>query len=130
MKEVARLISGDGRCVVALSAMSGTTNRLLGISESLLRGNKEEACRLLHTLKADYAAVIDELYDSAATTANAVAAHPEARVLLTQGFICRNAEGGIDNLRRGGSNYHISFLVEKENKTKALRCLSNHLFNN
>lgn len=29
MKEEARLISGDGRCVVVLSAMSGTTNRPL-----------------------------------------------------------------------------------------------------
>ncbi len=189
MKEVARLISGDGRCVVVLSAMSGTTNRLLGISSLLLRSNKEEARQLLHTLKADYAAVIDELYDSAATAtkareitdaifadllaitdagpneyseretvargellstnlmkllldemevsaallpaldfmktdihgepdfpfirehaAKAVAAHPEARVLLTQGFICRNAEGGIDNLRRGGSDYSASLI--------------------
>lgn len=42
--------------------------------------------------------------------AKAVAAHPEARVLLTQGFICRNAEGGIDNLRRGGSDYSASLI--------------------
>ena len=30
--------------------------------------------------------------------------------IITQGFICRNAEGRIDNLRRGGSDYTASII--------------------
>ena len=32
-------------------------------------------------------------------------AHPDYQIYLTQGFICRNAYGEIDNLLRGGSDY-------------------------
>jgi aspartate kinase len=32
-------------------------------------------------------------------------AQPKARYFLTQGYICRNAKGRIDNLKRGGSDY-------------------------
>lgn len=34
----------------------------------------------------------------------------EADVYITQGYICRNATGGIDNLRRGGSDYTASII--------------------
>ena len=34
----------------------------------------------------------------------------EADVYITQGYICRNATGGIDNLRRGGSDYTASLI--------------------
>ncbi len=30
------------------------------------------------------------------------------RYIITQGFICRNAEGAVDNLKRGGSDYTAS----------------------
>lgn len=33
-----------------------------------------------------------------------------AQVFITQGYICRNAKDGIDNLRRGGSDYTASLL--------------------
>ena len=36
--------------------------------------------------------------------------HPEADVLLTQGYICRNHLGDVDNLRRGGSDYTASII--------------------
>lgn len=39
-----------------------------------------------------------------------VQSHPEAEVLLTQGYICRNHRGDIDNLRRGGSDYTASII--------------------
>lgn len=32
-------------------------------------------------------------------------AAPEAELFITQGFICRNARGYVDNLQRGGSDY-------------------------
>lgn len=35
---------------------------------------------------------------------------PDARIYLTQGFICRNAYGEIDNLERGGSDYTASLI--------------------
>lgn len=35
---------------------------------------------------------------------------PEADIYLTQGYICRNAFGEIDNLRRGGSDYSASII--------------------
>lgn len=31
--------------------------------------------------------------------------YPNAKLLITQGYICRNAFGEIDNLKRGGSDY-------------------------
>ncbi|WP_423126291.1 aspartate kinase [Gaoshiqia sp. Z1-71] len=34
----------------------------------------------------------------------------DAGYYITQGFICRNAEGGIDNLQRGGSDYTASLI--------------------
>lgn len=35
---------------------------------------------------------------------------PEAEIFITQGFICRNADGKIDNLQRGGSDYSASLI--------------------
>ncbi len=35
---------------------------------------------------------------------------PDADVWLTQGYICRNAYGEVDNLRRGGSDYSASII--------------------
>lgn len=35
---------------------------------------------------------------------------PEADIYVTQGFICRNAYGEVDNLQRGGSDYTASLI--------------------
>ena len=35
---------------------------------------------------------------------------PESETFITQGFICRNANGGTDNLRRGGSDYSATLI--------------------
>ncbi len=35
---------------------------------------------------------------------------PDANIYITQGFICRNAYGEIDNLQRGGSDYTASLI--------------------
>jgi aspartate kinase len=34
----------------------------------------------------------------------------ETNLIITQGYICRNAEGNIDNLKRGGSDYTASLI--------------------
>lgn len=39
-----------------------------------------------------------------------VAEYPSDNLFITQGFICRNTFGEIDNLRRGGSDYTASLL--------------------
>ncbi len=36
--------------------------------------------------------------------------YPDAEIYITQGFICRNAYGEIDNLQRGGSDYTASLI--------------------
>ena len=42
---------------------------------------------------------------------NDVLAHsPKAQIYITQGFICRNINGEIDNLQRGGSDYTASLI--------------------
>ncbi len=35
---------------------------------------------------------------------------PEADIYITQGYICRNAYGEVDNLQRGGSDYSASLI--------------------
>jgi aspartate kinase len=44
-----------------------------------------------------------------------MAEYEGAQVFLTQGFICRNAYGEIDNLQRGGSDYTASLIGEAIN---------------
>ncbi len=35
---------------------------------------------------------------------------PPSNIIITQGFICRNAYGEVDNLKRGGSDYSASII--------------------
>ncbi len=36
--------------------------------------------------------------------------YPDAEIFITQGYICRNAFGEVDNLQRGGSDYSASLI--------------------
>lgn len=36
--------------------------------------------------------------------------HPDTQLVITQGFICRNPRGEVDNLKRGGSDYTASLI--------------------
>ncbi|QDA58864.1 aspartate kinase [Hymenobacter jejuensis] len=42
--------------------------------------------------------------------AQQLAQYPDNQLFITQGYICRNADGGIDNLKRGGSDYSASLI--------------------
>ena len=42
-------------------------------------------------------------------------AHEETNLFVTQGYICRNAKGEIDNLKRGGSDYSASLIAAAVN---------------
>lgn len=39
-----------------------------------------------------------------------LAAHPGQSLFITQGYICRNAKGEVDNLQRGGSDYTATLI--------------------
>ena len=190
MKDVSSLITADGKQkLVVLSAMSGTTNSLVEISQYLYNGNKDGADDVINRLRSKYFSHVpellsgeenrSELYDfldsefryllsfskdgfgekeektilaqgelmstymvtcylkeqgvkvellpalefmktnaDSEPDMNYIArklkeqlkAKPEALIYITQGFICRNANGDIDNLQRGGSDYTASIL--------------------
>ena len=190
MKSVASLITRSGEPVfTVLSAMSGTTNSLVEISDYLYKKNLDGANETINRLEKKYIRHADELYSTdewrKKTTdflkeefkylrsftkglftgfeAKSIVAQGEIlstnmminymkeqgvnavllsafdfmridkndepdqayikeqlavvmeknkgrQVYLTQGFICRNAYGEIDNLRRGGSDYTASLV--------------------
>ncbi|MDE6039689.1 MAG: aspartate kinase, partial [Paramuribaculum sp.] len=64
IKNVAELITSRGRNFVVLSAMSGTTNALVSITDYLRRANIPAASEAIHQLEQKYAAVVSELLAS------------------------------------------------------------------
>ena len=64
MKDVAKLISDGEQKIVVLSAMSGTTNTLVEISDYLYKKNPEGANEIINKLEAKYKQHIDELYST------------------------------------------------------------------
>ena len=189
MKEVAKLITEGEKKIVVLSAMSGTTNTLVEISDYLYKKNPEGANEIINKLEKQYKKHVDELYSTEEykqkgleiikthfdyirsytkdlftlfeekvvlaqgeliSTAmvnnylrecgvnsvllpalefmrtdknsepdpiyikeklqNQLELHPDADLYITQGYICRNAYGEIDNLQRGGSDYTASLI--------------------
>lgn len=189
MKEVARLVTNRGKNIVVLSAMSGTTNTLVEISDYLYKKNVDGAKEVVNQLEVKYQGVINELFSTneakddarreikaifnyirslskdiftlfeekeilaqgelmstvlmdlylheqgiksvlipaldfmrtdknnepdtqyIRTRLNALLEkHDDAQLYITQGFICRNAYGEVDNLQRGGSDYTASLI--------------------
>ncbi len=189
MKSIIPLIDGEEKVIVVLSAMSGTTNSLVQISELLYAGKTEEASEKNEALRSKYSQVVDDLYSTdvfkkeghelinshfdyiSNFTVNAFTMlqekailsqgellstalfhnllrerniksvllsalnfmridkdgepdsfyiaenfrrelnnNPDEKIIITQGFICRNAYGEIDNLKRGGSDFTASLL--------------------
>ena len=64
MKEVVRLIADGERKIVVLSAMSGTTNKLVEISECLYDKRLREAAEMIDGLEAVYVGHVEELYST------------------------------------------------------------------
>ena len=67
MKDVAKLICDGRKKIVVLSAMSGTTNTLVEISDYLYKKNPVSANEVINHLDAKYQKVIDELYQKEST---------------------------------------------------------------
>ena len=63
MKDVAKLITGD-RKIVVLSAMSGTTNSLVEISDYLYKKNPDGANEIINKLAMKYMGHVEELYST------------------------------------------------------------------
>jgi aspartate kinase len=191
MKSIRQLITEDGQPkVVVLSALSGTTNALLSITESVISNNTTEAEAKVTFLKEHYDSFIRELYQTEKglhagqeiinrefdfihqlikitpytskeekemvalgellstqifeaylqeegvdslllpaldfmvidednepimwkiekNIAEILAPHKGKQIFITQGFICRNPAGEVDNLKRGGSDYTASLI--------------------
>ena len=189
MKDVVKLITDGEQKIVVLSAMSGTTNSLIEISDYLYKKNPEGAMETINTLEQKYKKHVDELYTTdeykkktleflkqefdylrsftkgiftmfeekiivgqgeimstnmvtnylleqghnatlipalefMRTDKNAepdlqyireklkvqFEENPGKEIYITQGFICRNAYGEVDNLQRGGSDYSASLI--------------------
>lgn len=190
MKSVASLVTESGEpTFVVLSAMSGTTNSLVEISNYLYKKNPDGANEVINTLEKKYMQHVEDLYSTdeykekareflkeefkylrsftkdiftSFEEKNIVAqgeimstnmvlnylkeqgvkaillsafdfmrtdknAEPDAhyikdklqtimadnegyQIYLTQGFICRNAYGEVDNLQRGGSDFTASLI--------------------
>jgi aspartate kinase len=191
MHQVSQLITKDTEpTIVVLSALSGTTNALVTISDFLAKVDKAGATQQIDTLEKHYRAFILDLLKSDALRAKAnfiidehfeflkitqrislsealnrdilaqgelmstklfslyleqeniehalipalefmrldaneepdlvtikeklslvLAAHPTKKLFITQGYICRNARGEVDNLKRGGSDYTASLIA-------------------
>ncbi len=191
MHQVSQLITaGDESKIVVLSALSGTTNALVQISDALAASNRAEAKQLIDKLEAHYHAFIGDLASTEASLQAAKAivtehfeflniilrisfsealnkdilaqgellstklfsvylsekgvkhvllpalefmtidgydepqigairvklsqllsTHADDKLFITQGYICRNARGEVDNLKRGGSDYSASLIA-------------------
>ena len=64
MRAVMDLVTDGEQKIVVLSAMSGTTNSLVEISNFLHKKNKDSANIAIGRLEAKYKQVVDELFES------------------------------------------------------------------
>ncbi len=189
MKEVAKLIPGSDDKIVVLSAMAGTTNTLVQLTEYLYSKENEKFYKVIGELESKYSEIINNLYSTREYMNKAdelIASHftyiksfaqdifthyeeravlaqgelistalfqlyleeqgiksvllpalnfmridtnrepdnfyirenlqrelhkyPDNNLFITQGYICRNLYGEVDNLQRGGSDYSASLI--------------------
>ncbi|MGV3703860.1 MAG: aspartate kinase [Arcticibacter sp.] len=64
MKNLLQIIQPDEKQIVVLSAVAGTTNSLVEISQAYLTGDRRAAKQLSDALFAKYQAFVDELFDT------------------------------------------------------------------
>ena len=83
MHQVKDLITrGDEPTIVVLSALSGTTNALVGIGEALAAGNKSLAKERIDTLHAHYSAFYPALLQTAEARGKA------EEIIKENSFVC------------------------------------------
>jgi len=64
MRSIIPLITGEENVIVVLSALAGTTNNLVEISELLYAGKTEEATQKNEVLRSKYVQVVEDLYST------------------------------------------------------------------
>ncbi len=64
MKNMVSLVAAAGNVTVVLSAMSGTTNSLIGISQCICDGELANAAKQIDDLEQKYITTADELLDN------------------------------------------------------------------
>ena len=64
MRSIIPLINSGEKVIVVLSALSGTTNSLVEITDLLYAGKQDEAGRKTESLRSKYHDVISELYST------------------------------------------------------------------
>lgn len=77
IRKVAGIVTGKGKNIVVLSAMAGTTNTLVEISDYLYKKNVNGAHDVVNALELKYLETIDSLYDKESTKTAATAAIKE-----------------------------------------------------
>ena len=77
IRKVAGIVTGKGKNIVVLSAMAGTTNTLVEISDYLYKKNVNGAHDIANALELKYLETIDSLYDKESTKTAATAAIKE-----------------------------------------------------
>ncbi|RAK69399.1 aspartate kinase [Hymenobacter edaphi] len=85
------------------------STRLFHLYLTRIRGERAVLLPALEFMRLD----ADEEPDAAYIRehlARQLAQYPDAELFITQGYICRNVGGGIDNLKRGGSDYSASLI--------------------
>lgn len=96
----------EERCIVAQGELMSTNLMNLYLQE---QGVKVAFIPALEYMRIDKNAEPDFKYIEEHVKEQ-LAAHPDQLIYVTQGFICRNAYGEIDNLQRGGSDYSASIV--------------------
>lgn len=96
----------EERCIVAQGELMSTNLMNLylqqeGVNVAFLPAL--EYMRIDKNAEPDFKYIEEHLKEKIATCT-------EAMIYITQGFICRNAYGEIDNLQRGGSDYSASII--------------------
>ena len=77
IRKVAGIVTGKGKNIVVLSAMAGTTNALVEISDYLYKKNVNGAHDIVNALELKYLETIGGLYDKESTKTAATAAIKE-----------------------------------------------------
>lgn len=127
MNEVARLINNSEPKIVVLSAVAGTTNKLVEIASKLRSNQIEEAAALTHQLHDEYKAFITQLYRDKDTLNKAgefIHSHFNHILSLTKGEFTVHEENAI--LAQGellSSGLFHFFLQEKNIPSQLLSAL-------
>ena len=96
----------EEKIILAQGEMLSTTMMNIYLKEI---GVKSVLLPALEIVKTDKNAEPDTVYIRE-NLQKQLQANPDAEIYITQGYICRNFYGEIDNLQRGGSDYTASLL--------------------